>query len=80
MCKFDENIVVLDAKSLVCPLPLLKTKQALAKMSNKQVLRVETSDQGSAKDIPDYIALTKHQLLQQYEENDHIIFMIEKNL
>lgn len=39
--------VVLDCRGLLCPLPLLKTQQALAKLSEGQVLEVWSTDPGT---------------------------------
>ena len=44
----------LDATGLSCPLPLLKTKKALAAMDLGEILEVISSDPGSKKDIPKY--------------------------
>jgi tRNA 2-thiouridine synthesizing protein A len=44
----------LDATGLSCPLPLLRTKKALASMEIGEILEVLSSDPGSQKDIPNY--------------------------
>ena len=36
----------LDARGLNCPLPILKTKKALAEMVSGEVLRVQATDPG----------------------------------
>lgn len=46
--KFDQ---LLDAKGMSCPLPILKTKKEMETLSQCQVLRVETTDAGSKKDM-----------------------------
>ena len=42
---------VLDACGLHCPLPLLKTKQALAALAAGQLLEVRSTDAGSWRDM-----------------------------
>ena len=42
--EFDRD---LDVKGLNCPLPILRTKKALAEMETGQVLRVQATDPGS---------------------------------
>ncbi|MFN3286478.1 MAG: sulfurtransferase TusA family protein [bacterium] len=39
--------VVLDCRGLLCPLPLLKTQQALASLPEGQVLEVWSTDPGT---------------------------------
>ncbi len=55
----------LDARGLNCPLPLLKTRQALRHLAPGQTLEVVASDAGSVRDIPEYIRQSSHQLVRQ---------------
>ncbi|MGB8147025.1 MAG: sulfurtransferase TusA family protein, partial [Azonexus sp.] len=41
---FDKE---LDARNLSCPLPIVKTKKALADMTSGQVLKVTATDVGA---------------------------------
>ena len=41
----------LDASGLRCPLPILRTKKALAALESGQVLRVTTTDPGAPHDL-----------------------------
>lgn len=68
----------LDATGLRCPMPLLKTKQALSSLQPKQVLKVVATDAGSKRDIPAFVDLTAHCLLDTIEESERLIFYIEK--
>ncbi len=58
----------LDARGLNCPLPLLKAKMALNKMSSGQVLKVIATDGGSQRDFRTFARLAGHELLRE-EEN-----------
>ena len=58
----------LDARGLDCPLPLLKTRQALRRLAPGQVLRVVATDAGSARDIPNYVGQSPHELVRRGEE------------
>lgn len=55
----------LDARGLNCPLPLLKTRQALRHLAPGQVLEVVATDVGSARDIPHYLGQSPHQLVRR---------------
>lgn len=66
----------LDATGLRCPMPLLKTKLELNGMAPGEQLLVIASDSGSARDIPAYLALTRHELLSSSEAEGRYRFMI----
>ena len=59
----------LDVKGLNCPLPILRTKKALAEMESGQVLRVLATDPGSPGDFAAFSRQTGNELLDQREEN-----------
>ncbi len=68
----------LDASGLNCPLPILKTKKALAKMGAGQVLEVISTDAGSVKDIEAFCNQTGNKLLSNVEDGGKFVFTIEK--
>jgi tRNA 2-thiouridine synthesizing protein A len=70
--------VLLQVHGLRCPMPLLKTKQALSSMNSGQVLKIEATDAGSWRDIPAFVDLTTHQLLTQEQNDEQYIFYILK--
>lgn len=59
----------LDAKGLDCPLPILRTKVALAKMGVGEVLHVVATDPHSRIDFKAFCARTPHELMHM-EEGD----------
>ena len=70
----------LDAQGLNCPLPILKTKKALQKMGDGQVLEVLSTDAGSVKDIEAFCKQTGNILLGVEENEGKYIFNIEKKV
>ncbi len=70
--------VLLQVCGLRCPMPLLKTKQALSSMTPGQVLKVVSTDAGSWRDIPGFVTLTSHQLVKQEQSGEQFIFYIAK--
>lgn len=70
--------VHLDATEYRCPMPLLKTKQALSSMNNGQILKVTCTDSGSWRDIPGFIELSAHQLIERLQTDTTYIFFIKK--
>lgn len=68
----------LDARGLNCPLPILKTKKALADMTTGQILRVQATDPGSVRDFQAFARQTGNDLVQQSEENDVFTFFMKR--
>ena len=68
----------LDMCGYACPMPILKTKQALASMKSKEVIEVICTDQGSKKDFLAFCNQLGHKLLSQRDDGNKIIFNIEK--
>lgn len=68
----------LDARGLSCPLPILKTKKALADMSSGQILRVMATDTGSVRDFQAFAKQTGNDLLSQLQENQEFIFFMKR--
>jgi tRNA 2-thiouridine synthesizing protein A len=72
---FDKEF---DASGLACPLPIVKTKKALADMASGQVLRVISTDPGSVADMAAFAEQTGNRLLEQADENKKFIFFLRK--
>lgn len=72
---FDRD---LDVQGLNCPLPILRTKKALAEMETGQVLRVLATDPGSLKDFPAFAKQTGNELVEQKEENRVFEFFLKR--
>jgi tRNA 2-thiouridine synthesizing protein A len=68
----------LDARGLNCPLPILRTKKAIATLASGQVLKVIATDPGSVKDIESYCRQTGNELLESQSSANDFQFMIRK--
>lgn len=69
----------LDVKNLSCPLPMLKTRKALEMLSQDQVLKVETTDDGSKNDLASWTKRTGNEILKIEEVSGTFTFYIKKN-
>jgi len=67
-----------DARGLNCPLPILRTKQALNDMASGQVLRVLATDPGSVRDFEAFAKQTGNQLLQFAEQDGVFSFLVKR--
>ncbi|MCF6217607.1 MAG: sulfurtransferase TusA family protein [Gammaproteobacteria bacterium] len=68
----------LDLCGLQCPLPILRSKKALAKLAAGQVILVTATDVGALKDFPAFCKVTGHALLESWEKQDVFHFVIKK--
>jgi TusA-related sulfurtransferase len=58
----------IDASGLVCPLPILRAKKALAQLVTGQVLKVITTDRNAIKDFQAFSKQTGNALLLQQDD------------
>ena len=56
-----------DASGLLCPLPILRAKKALAQLESGQVLKVVTTDRNAVRDFQAFARQTGNVLLAQHE-------------
>ena len=77
----DEWVImeILDLKNLQCPMPILKTKQALQKMNEGDEIQVITTDPHSEIDFKAFLSKTSNELLQFWMEDEQYFFVIKKN-
>jgi len=75
MQKIDKE---LDARGLVCPLPILRTKQSLAGMTSGQTLKIVATDPGSVIDFQVFAEQTGNELLSLSESDKEFIFLPRK--
>ena len=69
---------VLDTSGLNCPLPLLKAKLELNRMSSGAVLKVIASDPGSQRDFRSFAKLAGHALLHEEVEGGLYRYWLRK--
>ena len=68
----------LDARGLNCPLPILRAKQALARIDSGQVFRVLATDPGAIKDFQAFARQTGNELLESGESTGEYRFVLRK--
>ncbi|MGQ4878715.1 sulfurtransferase TusA family protein [Billgrantia sp. LNSP4103-1] len=69
---------VLDACGLPCPLPLLKAKQALARLKSGQVLEIMATDAGSWRDFETFSENSIHELIEREERGEVYHYWLRK--
>ena len=69
----------IDTCGTCCPMPVLKTKKALATMQSGQVLEVLATDPASVADLKQFAAQTGHTVLSQEKIEGHFVHLIRKH-
>jgi len=78
-CPDAEHIdLEIDARGLRCPLPILRTKKALAQLQSGQTLRVLTTDPHALRDFQAFCRQTGNPLLAQIEQTNHAIHLLSR--
>ena len=71
--------VVLDAKGLACPMPIVRTKKEMKDLKPGNVLEVQATDKGSKADIKAWAESTGHQYLGTLEEGGVLMHYLRKS-
>jgi len=71
--------MTVDARGLQCPMPVIKTAQAIGKIESGQTLEIIASDKGALSDIPAWADDMGHQVTEQFEEPGEYHFILEKS-
>jgi len=70
--------VEVDAIGMNCPLPILRTKKALATMQSGDVLKIKATDAGAAHDFPAFAKQTGNELIGTATEGNVLIFFLKR--
>lgn len=70
--------MLLDLKGLKCPLPVLKTRKAMANLETGTLVTVLTTDPMAAIDIPHYCQENGHRLVSAEMTGEDGRFVLEK--
>ena len=68
----------LDARGLLCPLPVLKAARRLRAMPRGDVLRLLADDPAAVVDVPHFCAEQGHDLLRADEEGGAQVYLIRR--
>lgn len=69
---------VVDAKGELCPMPVIRVRFAVDKLSSGQVVKLIATDPGSKSDVPSWARSTGNKLLEAGEENGAFVFLVQK--
>lgn len=67
----------LDARRLLCPLPVIRTQDRVATLAPGDRLEVICTDPGALQDIPAWCRLEGHRVLEAADEGDRCRIVLE---
>jgi TusA-related sulfurtransferase len=77
MQRMTEDQVV-DARDLMCPMPVMAATRARRRLQPNQVLKILATDRGSLSDIPAWAEANGDELLESGEDNGVYVFYVRK--
>lgn len=67
----------LNAKRLLCPMPVIRTQDKVATLQPGDILDVICTDPGALNDVPAWCRINGHKVLSTRREDDEVIIVIE---
>jgi tRNA 2-thiouridine synthesizing protein A len=73
------STIVLDAKGLKCPLPVLRARKAMKEVPTGGLLQVLATDPGAVKDFAHFCETTGYELVESKQDGELLTFLIRKS-
>ena len=67
----------LNARRLLCPMPVIRTQNKVAELAPGDTLEVVCTDHGVLQDIPAWCRINGHRVLETHEADGEITLLIE---
>lgn len=71
------NLHELDARNLLCPLPVIRVQDKVKQLAAGDVLEVVCTDPGATSDIPAWCRINGHKVLATRTQDHEIVICIE---
>ena len=68
----------LDARGLLCPLPVIRTQDRMRELAAGSLLEVLATDPGVLEDIPAWCRVHGHEVLETKENDDIVRVVVRK--
>ena len=66
-----------DARRLLCPMPVIRTQDAINQLGKGDTVEVVCTDPGATNDIPAWCRINGHKVLAIDTQDDEILITIE---
>ncbi len=73
-----ESDRLIDARGSYCPGPLMELIKAIKEEEVGKIIEVWSSDESSAKDIPEWVKRAGHELVGVFKESDYWRILVKK--
>ena len=67
----------LDAKRLLCPMPVIRTQDKIKTLAAGDILEVVCTDPGALNDVPAWCRINGHKVLETRTTDDEVFIIIE---
>lgn len=67
----------LDAKRLLCPMPVIRTQDKIKTLNAGDVLEVVCTDPGALQDVPAWCRINGHKVVETKTTDDEVFIIIE---
>ena len=67
----------LDAKRLLCPMPVIRTQDKIKTLVAGDILEVVCTDPGALQDVPAWCRINGHKVLETKTTEDEVFIIIE---
>lgn len=71
------SMYTLDAKRLLCPMPVIRTQDKIKTLNAGDVLEVVCTDPGALNDVPAWCRINGHRVLETKTSDDEVFIIIE---
>jgi tRNA 2-thiouridine synthesizing protein A len=72
------DIVGIDARRLLCPMPVIRLQDSLAKQPAGARVRITCTDPGTMSDIPTWCRINNHRVIEMEQQEQEYIFLVQK--
>jgi TusA-related sulfurtransferase len=66
----------LDARNMLCPMPVIKAQNRVAELEPGDILDVVCTDPGAMNDIPAWCRINGHEVVDAREKGDEVVVRI----
>ncbi len=66
----------LDARNMLCPMPVIRTQNRMATLSAGDILEVRCTDPGALRDIPSWCRINGHEVVDSRTEDGEVVVII----
>ncbi len=78
MATIIENALKVDARNLLCPMPIIKLSQAINLIDVGQTLELTATDPGSQHDVAAWARQTGHELVDTRKEGKAFTYIVQR--